>query len=252
MHFCAATTFQNALLSNIGIATTEPPEMIGESTLRAMPPTWKSGIWLQQMSSVVSWHADAMHTAPESRSSTVCGTTFLFPVDPEVCSTIATSSRCCGRLLSAARCSVFSPAFSPARPSDISKTPQQSGDGTASITTRPSSSATARMPSLSSPRITRIAFALTFFSSPAISCGVFAGLSGAHVQYVSTATNATASSGPFGKRIATRSVRPTPYFQKSTSSAMKRRSSRACTARGPAPRCAPPASPCPAAGRAAW
>ena len=27
-----------------GIATTAPPEMIGESTLRAMPPTWKSGI----------------------------------------------------------------------------------------------------------------------------------------------------------------------------------------------------------------
>ena len=93
-------------------------------------------------------------------------------------------------------------------------------------------SATASMPSLSSPAATIIAFARTFSSSALISCGVLAGLSGALVQYDSTydstdrdeqtvsaeggevrlvtATNATASSGPFGKRIATRSLRPTP------------------------------------------
>lgn len=54
---------------------------------------WKSGIWLQQMSVGFNSHAAAMHIAPASRSPRVCGTTFLLPVEPDVCRTIACKCR---------------------------------------------------------------------------------------------------------------------------------------------------------------
>ena len=79
--------------SKPGAATSEPPESVGPNRLRAMPPTWKSGIMLRFTSSGRSRHDAITHAAPTTRLSSVYGTTFFLPLVPDVCSTSATSVR---------------------------------------------------------------------------------------------------------------------------------------------------------------
>ena len=165
--------FQKSDGSNCDIATTEPPERMGARMLRAMPPMWYSGIWLQHMSEGSSSHAAPMHTAPTIRSSSKCGTTFLLPVEPLVCRRKEVSERRIGSRATAA--AVLLPV--------IVKSPAVSSVAIASATmsTSPSLLASATTSGLE-PDQTSIAFAPTLTSSVSISAAVPCGLRGAQVQ----------------------------------------------------------------------
>ena len=75
------------------VATTQAPETAVASTLTAMPWMWKSGMMLIATSEDSSCSVDAMQSTPLVMLPCVSGTIFGFLVVPDVCSTIATSSR---------------------------------------------------------------------------------------------------------------------------------------------------------------
>ena len=75
---------------------THPPEKMGLKTCRTIPPTWNSGIRLQLTSDGDRSQLSAIVAAAVSMSPIQCGTSFLFPVVPDVNSTSTLSSAALG------------------------------------------------------------------------------------------------------------------------------------------------------------
>jgi len=115
--------------------------MMGDSTQRIMPPTWKSGIALQHTSVGLRSCPTARVVAPAMQSLSACGTIFFLPVVPEVSrmSTGSSGRHGVGGSL-AARGAVSARS--------MRKRPAASGSGFASSTSSPSFLAAARQTSL--------------------------------------------------------------------------------------------------------
>ena len=115
--------------------------MMGDSTQRIMPPTWKSGIALQHTSVGLRSCPTARVVAPAMQSLSACGTIFFLPVVPEVSRMSTGSSGRHGVGGSLAARGALS-----AR--SMRKRPAASGSGFASSTSSPSFLAAARQTSL--------------------------------------------------------------------------------------------------------
>ena len=90
--------------------------MIGASTFLKIPPTWNNGMKLQQISSSFKPQDAAMAAAPIRICDIAMGTTFFFPVLPDVCRIKAKRSACMSSMsFPAESSSVAKPYGSPMR-----------------------------------------------------------------------------------------------------------------------------------------
>ena len=91
MNAFLANKVQNIAGSNDGQQMTQPPEKMGLKTCRTIPPTWNKGMRLQLTSVGRRFQLSAMVAAAVSMSLMTWGTSFLFPVVPDVNKTSTSS-----------------------------------------------------------------------------------------------------------------------------------------------------------------
>ena len=183
------------------------PAASEERTAAISPWMWNSGMMFRHTSPGTNWSALPMFRAEAVTLRWSSGTIFGREVDPEVCSTRATSSGSASPPLDGTaplRCAGLSPKAPAPR----------GGSGTSSMSLMPSWRATSRDPE---GRPSWMSSALAFKSTRLNmnSSAVRPGLSGAAVAPAAMETNAAAASGPFGTTMTTRSPRPMPSVFKS-------------------------------------
>ena len=204
---------------NPGEQCTCAPAASEESTAAIRPWMWKSGMMFRQTSSGVSCSAPMMFRAEAVTLRWSSGTIFGREVDPEVCSTRATSSGCASPP-SNGPAPFFCKSRSEKAPAPWSRW------GTRSMVGMRSLVATARAGE-SRPTSTTSALARRSVRLNSNSSAVRPRLSGAVVAPAPIARNAVAASGPLGRTSTTRSPRPIPKeFSSATVRSINARRSR--------------------------
>ena len=208
-----------AVASKPGVQITPAPAWTDASSAATSPWMWNSGIRFRHRSPGASCSVFATLLADVRRLAWESGTSFGRLVVPDVCSRSARSSP------SGSRSHAAAGRDDPDQPS--SNAPAAPGRGSTSTTATPRRVATDAASGWVVGSTSSAAGSRSERSRSSSGAGAD-GFSGAHAAARADPRKATAISGPFGSRTATRSARRSPWVARCSATAATRSSSCAC------------------------